>query len=92
MAKLIVPTKAIAYNKGNKGTVSKKAKYHLLKNGIEPDGKQDGFTGCMMIFWSDNSLSDFGVTSSNRYDIKDVSELPADRLCKKCVGSMKLED
>lgn len=94
MAKLTVPTKAVAYKKGEKGAVPKKAKYHLLKDGVEPGGKEDAFTGCMMIYWGDESFEDlYGATHhSEKYDIKDVSELPADRLCQKCVGTMKLED
>jgi hypothetical protein len=91
MAKLSVPTKAVAYKKG-KETLSKKAKYHLLKGGVALDGTQDAFTGCNILFWTYDFVKEIGLQEQLLYDIKDISELPADRLCKKCVGAMKLED
>lgn len=83
MAKIYTPHRAI----GIKGLT----KYHLMKNDGDPVAKEGGLTVCNLVIKSDQDLKElFGCGDrSEIYDCPVITSLPAEQLCKACLGPLK---
>ena len=100
MAKLTVPHRAIGYKRRGTGRNSNvwkmraKDKYHLLRGDADPSG--EGMTVCNRIVWGPDMFKpgepyeDFN--REDAYDIPEISAIPAERICKKCLGPLHAED
>lgn len=93
MAKLTLPTLAVGFKDGKRDRkVPPKKKYHLAKHGMDIHG--ECFTVCGYIVWDNDFLDECcgGVDRDHAYEIVEIASLPAERLCKKCLGPLKAED
>lgn len=97
MARLITPHRAIAFKKRGRGrnherfSVPAKAKYHLMKHDGDPTaaGFEGGFTACNLIVWGDGQ---WNLPAESMWTFDEISSIPAERLCKKCLGPLHAED
>ena len=102
MATLTAPHRAIGFKKGEPGKrkMPKRGKYHLMK--ADGDPSCEGMTACNLIVWSEGEFVEregtwegtpmFAGSRDDAYEIPLISEIPADRLCKKCLGPLHAED
>lgn len=97
MATLTAPHRAIGYKKGRNPSTRKmpaKGKYHFMKRDGDPTG--DGLTVCGLIVWGpdlfDGKPPCYPGTREQAYDIVEISSIPAERICKKCLGPLHAED
>ena len=100
MATLTVPHRAIGYKREVKRrgrepgvyAMRPKARYHLMKGDADPSG--EGMTVCNLIVWGPDMFGDSHrqLRREDAYDIVEIASIPAERLCKKCLGSLKATD
>ena len=105
MAKLTTPHRAVGFKRrgtgrnADKWRMRAKDKYHLMRRDGDPTG--EGMTVCGLIVWGDDMfVREDGFDDkrgrdyrrSDAYDIPEISSIPAERLCKKCLGPLHAED
>lgn len=105
MATLTTPVRAIGYRRRGKGRNADKwrmrsrDKYHLMKGDGDVTG--EGMTVCGLIVWGEDMfVREDGFDDkrgrdykrSDAYDVAEIANLPAERLCKRCLGPLHAED